>query len=32
MRAFAEKLKPLVQLEKIDYKRLAQMGNWTNVK
>lgn len=27
MRIFAEKLKPLVQLEKIDYKRLAQMGN-----
>jgi len=27
MRVFAEKLKPLVQLEKIDYKRLAQMGN-----
>lgn len=27
MRAFAEKLKPLVQLEKIDYKRLAHMGN-----
>lgn len=27
MRQFAEKLKPLVQLEKIDYKRLAQMGN-----
>lgn len=28
MRVFAEKLKPLVLLEKIDYKRLAQMGNW----
>lgn len=27
MRVFAEKLKPLVLLEKIDYKRLAQMGN-----
>lgn len=27
MRVFAEKLKPLVMLEKIDYKRLAQMGN-----
>lgn len=27
MRVFAEKLKPLVVLEKIDYKRLAQMGN-----
>lgn len=27
MRIFAEKLKPLVTLEKIDYKRLATMGN-----
>lgn len=27
MKVFAEKLKPLVLLEKIDYKRLAQMGN-----
>ncbi|CAO1409122.1 unnamed protein product [Diamesa tonsa] len=27
MRVFAEKLKPLVQLEKLDYKRLAQMPN-----
>lgn len=27
MRVFAEKLKPLVLLEKIDYKRLATMGN-----
>ncbi|CAO1399914.1 unnamed protein product [Diamesa hyperborea] len=27
MRVFAEKLKPLVQLEKLDYKRLAQMSN-----
>lgn len=27
MRVFAEKLKPLVVLEKIDYKRLAAMGN-----
>lgn len=25
MRIFAEQLKPLVQLEKIDYKRFAQM-------
>lgn len=25
MRAFAEQLKPLVQLEKIDYKRLGSM-------
>lgn len=27
MRIFAEKLKPLVVLEKIDYKRLGAMGN-----